>query len=107
MTTPAQGTLSFVVTANELTEGYIVYLRDAPAGPSWTRRIEEATVTAEPERRDALLAAAAADVARNVVVGPYAVEVKVTPLGLVHTSMKERVRATGPSVGNSLRKPAA
>lgn len=106
MSAPAQGTLSYVVTANELSEGYIVYLRDAPAGPAWTRRIEEATVVAEPER-DVLLATAATDVARNVVVGPYAVEVKVTPQGLVHTSMKERVRAAGPSVGNSLRKPAA
>jgi hypothetical protein len=99
--------ISYIVTANELTEGGIVYLRDAPAGPAWTPRIAEATAVAEPERRDALLAAAAVDVARNVVVGPYAIEVKVTPAGLVHTSTKERIRASGPTVGNSLKKHKA
>jgi len=99
--------VAFVVTANELTEGGIVYLRETPEGPAWTPRIAEATVAGEPARRDALLAAAADEAARNVVVGPYAIEVIAAPQGLVHTSTKERIRASGPTVGNSLKNPAA
>ena len=97
----------YVVTANDLRDGGVRYLRATEDRVTWTRDVEAATATADPERRDALLAAAEADVARNLVVAPYAIEVVPTAAGFAHTSVRERVRASGPSTGNALRHAAA
>ena len=89
----------FVVTANDLRDGAVVWLRDEDGRVSWTSDAAAASVTDAEERRDAWLATAQADVAGNRVVGVYAVDVKATDGGFVHTSVRERVRAAGPTVG--------
>jgi hypothetical protein len=86
---------SQIVTANELVNGTVVYR--TPEG-RWTTHIGAAQgVVGEPDAK-ALLALAEADVARQLVVGPYLVEVEGTPGHWQHKSWRERIRAEGPTV---------
>lgn len=92
----------FVITANDLRDGAIVWLRAEAGGFGWTTTAAAASVAGAGER-DAWLAAAEADARRNRVVAPYAIDVAARPEGgFAHTSTRERVRAGGPTVGNSL-----
>ena len=91
----------FVITANDLRDGGVRWL--ACDGAAWTTEAAAAAVAADAAERDALLARAEADVAENRVVGVYAVEVAPTGDGFVHTSVRERVRAGGPTVRLPMR----
>ncbi len=62
-----------VITANRLREGDVVYLTE---GAGWTERLPEAYAVQTPEEEQALLAAAELEVARQRVVGPYAMPVE-------------------------------
>jgi len=92
----------YVVTANALADGGVLWLRAEAGRVAWTSAAREASTTEDARQRDAWLAAAEADVARNLIVAPYAVEVAPVEGGFRHTSVRERVRADGPTVGNSL-----
>ena len=48
-----------------------------------------------------------AEATANRVVEPYAIEVKHGPAGLVAARLRERIRAEGPTTGNSKPKAAA
>lgn len=93
----------YVVTANDLHDGAVVWLRDEDGRVRWTSDSAAASATDAPDRRDAWLAAAEMDVLGNRVVGVYAVEVNATGDGFAHTSVRERVRAAGPTVGPAAR----
>ncbi|MEX2648239.1 MAG: DUF2849 domain-containing protein [Alphaproteobacteria bacterium] len=92
----------FVVTANLLADGGVRWLRAEAGHLAWTSVALDASTTEDAHQRDAWLAAAEADVARNLIVAPYAVEVASHGDGFRHVSVRERVRANGPTVGNSL-----
>ncbi|MGH6940722.1 DUF2849 domain-containing protein [Hypericibacter sp.] len=94
---------SQIVTANELVEGAVVYR--TPEG-SWTTRIDGAQGVVGEAEAKALLALAEADVAKQIVVGPYLVEVEGTPGHWQHKSWRERIRAEGPTVPHDFT-PAA
>ncbi|MGH6719698.1 MAG: DUF2849 domain-containing protein [Alphaproteobacteria bacterium] len=89
----------FVITANDLRDGSVRWLTDDNGRAGWTAEARAASVAADAAGRDAWLALAEADVAANSVVGVYAVEVAATGDGFVHTSVRERVRAGGPTIG--------
>lgn len=80
----------FVVTANHLREGAVLYR--AP-GPRWTARFEEAELLDGEAGRDAALAWARGQASE--VCGPYALDVLVTADGERLLSQRERLRAAG------------
>lgn len=76
-----------VITANRLDDGAVVYMtRDG-----WSGKVTDAFVFPEPDA-EAMLRLAAGDVADNVVVDTYAIEItgKNKPMG-----MREKIRAGG------------
>lgn len=86
---------SQVITANRLSDGRVVWW----TGPgAWTTGIAGARVLADKAEREAALAAAAADVATQAVLDVYAVDVEAAAGGPVPKSLRERIRAEGPTV---------
>ncbi len=84
-----------VITANRLREGDVVYLTE---GVGWTTHLPEAYAVQTPEEEQALLAAAEREVARQQVVGPYAMAVESSADGLRPIGRRETIRAQrGPS----------
>jgi len=84
-----------IVTGNRLRDGAVIYF--AGAG-QWTPTIDKALL-AEDEAADALLKEAQAGTPPLPAVGPVLIEVtrdggQVRPL-----SLRERIRATGPTTG--------
>ena len=84
-----------VVTANRLRDGRVVWLSQ---GGSWAERLAEAAVFAGEGVESGLAQGAEAE-RRQLVVGPYAVEVAVGASGPVPLRAREKFRARGPSVG--------
>ncbi len=80
----------FVVTANRLSDGLVLYVG---AGPSWVPSFQRAEITADAARRDELLAWAKADALH--ATGVYAIDVAVEPSGERKLSQRERLRAAG------------
>ncbi len=83
-----------VATANRLTDGRVVFLGEQSR---WQERIADA-VAAEGTAADELMKTADYHVATAVVVGAYLIDVTTGPEGLVPTALKERIRASGPTV---------
>ena len=87
------------VTANRLADGAVVY-RTAFGG--WTETIDEATVAADREVANALLAEVALDVARSIVVAPYLIDVELRGARVRPAAFRERIRALGPTIPASI-----
>lgn len=85
------------ISANDLMEGDVVYLR---ADLGWTRDIDEAVVAESKEASVRLLKDAAQP---HRVVGAYLFEVERTPHGLAPIHFRERFRIAGPSVASDFR----
>lgn len=96
-------TAHYVVTANDLLEGDVVYLD--PAG-AWTRDPAGARLLADKAEAEATLARAAARADR--VVGAYLAETGFDPEtgAPVPLHYREAMRATGPSHRRDLGKQA-
>jgi hypothetical protein len=86
-----------ILTANSLGDGRVVFR----TATGWSTRIDEAEVLASKEAVAAAVALAEADAAANKVVEPYAVAVALDGGHLVPSKLRERIRATGPTAGNS------
>lgn len=91
------------VTANRLTDGIVVFLAE---GNHWSERSGEAQIARDQTAADALLATAEVDVTRRIVVAPYLIEMTETPAGWVPGSLRERIRAAGPTIRLDLGKQA-
>ena len=83
-----------VITANRLRDGVAVW-RNAKGG--WVEPITQAFAFT-PEQVDAALAEAQADIPRQIVVGVYKTEVTVCDGEVTPGSVRETIRARGPSV---------
>ena len=92
-----------VITANSLGDGRVVFQTNS----GWTHELGRAQVLDTPELVAAAMLRANADAGANRVVEPYAIEVKLGPAGLTAVRLRERIRAEGPTTGNSLPKAAA
>lgn len=95
---------AYIVTANDVLDGSVRYLRVAGAGCEWTKDIGAATTTGIAEDRDALLALAESSVRGNIVIAPYTIEVVRNGAGITHGSTRERIRALGPTTGIGTRE---
>jgi hypothetical protein len=81
-------------TANRLSDGAVVYLA---ADGSWARGLDRAALAADTAAGDRLLAEATAAAAGAVVVNPYLIAVTLGSTGPSPVSLRERIRAGGPS----------
>lgn len=85
-----------VVTANRLIDGRVVF-RDAEG--RWLEAFAAAAVLT-PEAAAAAIAAAAEDVAARRIVDPYAVALIDLDGRPTPATMRERIRASGPTSGS-------
>jgi hypothetical protein len=85
---------SLVVTANRLRDGRVVWLA---GGTVWREDVRAAEVFGGPAVEVGLAEGGAAETRREVV-GAYAVAVTLTADGPWPLSMRERIRAEGPSI---------
>ena len=92
-----------MITANRLSDGVVVFL-DVAGG--WTEDFHCAAVfDAAPVRQEGLALAAAA-AAANAIVDPYPIELEMRAGHLAPKALRERIRATGPTVRTDLGKQA-
>jgi hypothetical protein len=78
-----------LLTGNNLTEGYVIWW----TGDGWSRHVEEAVDVDDKGEQLAQTEAAACR-----VNNPYIVDAERGPNGPVPLHIKERIRATGPTV---------
>jgi hypothetical protein len=91
-----------IITANSLGDGRVVFQTHT----GWSQSIDQAEVLESKEATALALARANVAASANRVVEPYAIEVKRAPGGLVPLRLRERIRADGPTTGNSKPKDA-
>jgi hypothetical protein len=84
-----------VISANRLEDGTVAYLT---ADGSWAGSLAAAKLFAAETEVAAGLAEARHAVQRNIVLDPLIVEVSDAPTGRRATSLRNSIRATGPTV---------
>jgi Protein of unknown function (DUF2849) len=84
-----------VISANRLSDGVVVYLGH---DSSWVERLSEAKIFSSKVQADAELLAAQGDAKRNLVVEPCLVEVREDQGSLRPTTLREAIRAQGPTI---------
>ncbi len=92
-----------VIIANELADGLVVFRTST----GWTRDIDRADILEGKDASEAALQRAKADEAKNVVVEPTVIEVRREEAHLIPVKLREQIRATGPTTGNSKKLHAA
>lgn len=93
-----------VITANRLTDGDVVYLT---ASEDWSEWLKDAAVAESGDDTDRLLAIADQAIEDRKIVGPYEFEVTRDGADIRPISVREIIRAAGPSVRTDLGKQAA
>jgi hypothetical protein len=84
-----------VISANRLADGIVVYVgRDG----SWSERLSQAKIFASKAEAEAGLLVAQKDAKRNLVVEPVVVEVTEDASGLRAVTLREAIRARGPTI---------
>jgi len=83
-----------ILTANRLADGAVVYLT---AVGTWATEIGQSVVAREEKAASALLARGQNDAATAVVVGPYLIAALEGAEGPRAASLREQIRAAGPS----------
>jgi predicted nucleic acid-binding protein len=83
-----------ILTANRLTDGAVVYLT---AAGTWTSEIGRSVVAREEKAASALLARGQRDVDAAIVVAPYLIAALEGAAGARAASLREQIRAAGPS----------
>jgi len=87
--------MSKVISANRLADGIVVYV--AHDG-SWCERLSEAKIFASKAEAEAGLLIAQSDAKQNLVVEPVVVEVTEDASGLRPVTLREAIRALGPTI---------
>jgi hypothetical protein len=84
----------WMITGNATADGAPIYLQTSGR---WTRQLAEGLAVSSEELRDQLLAQAKAS--ERIVCDAYVIEVRQAARGqLEATSLRERIRAEGPTV---------
>jgi len=89
----------WMITASATDDGAPIYLQ---ASGRWTHKLGGGLPLSDEAERDALLEAARAD--ERTACDPYAIAVERSELGLSAASLKEKIRAGGPTI--SLVEPS-
>ena len=90
-----------MITANRLPDGIVVFL-DAQGG--WTEDFHRAGILEDAAAKANALAQATAAAEANLVVDPYPIELELRAGHLAPKALRERIRATGPTVRTDLGK---
>ena len=97
-----------IVTANRLTDGFVVYLTD---GHKWSNDIEDSVAARSPESGTQLLVTAHRAVGRQEIIDPYLIDVVMREDKISPVQYRERIRSEGPSTdvsnGSANRREAA
>jgi predicted nucleic acid-binding protein len=83
-----------ILTANRLADGAVVYLT---ASGTWTSEIARSVVAREERAAAALLARGQRDAETAIVVAPYLIAAVEGEEGPRAASLREQIRAAGPS----------
>ena len=94
---------SQVLTANRLIDGAVVFLA---LDETWVTRLDDLRVAVGKDDAAALEAIGARDVAAQIVVGPYLIDVAEENGHVAPSRYRERIRAFGPSTHPELAKQA-
>jgi len=102
----SKGARFHAVTANRLTDGEVVYFSDQG---TWVENFSQAVIVDGAEATEALLEKAKTDGFLQVVIDVYPFEVIAdeTANGFNPASVRELIRAAGPTVRLDLGKQAA
>jgi hypothetical protein len=84
-----------VICANRLADGIVVY---AGRDGSWSERLNHAKIFASKAEAEAGLLIAQDDAKRNLIVEPVVVEVTEDASGLRAVTLREAIRARGPTI---------
>ena len=84
-----------IMTANRLLGGEVVYLSE---NAEWTDQFSTAKTAEDKESAAALLNEAEKAEANQLIVGPYLIKVGQDEAGIHPLSVKESIRAKGPTV---------
>lgn len=96
-----------VVIASRLSDGLVVFLKEAAQGGSaeWVLQLAAADLAQDDIRAEALLAIGLAEAQRHhTIVDPYLIEVEEQAGELRPTKYREAIRCFGPSVSQDLNK---
>jgi hypothetical protein len=84
-----------IISANRLADGIVVY---AGYGGAWLEQLNQARIFASKEEAEAGLSLAQDDVARNLIVEPFVVDVTRDANGLRPSTLRYTIRAHGPTI---------
>lgn len=87
-----------LITANRLSDGQVIFL----TSNGWSRSISEAFRFTDETGRETAMDRANDDVAANEIVDPYEIDIELEGESAVPVRLRERIRALGPTTGNSL-----
>lgn len=87
-----------LITANRLNDGHVIFL----SSKGWTRTITDAFRFSDDTGLASAMDRAQDDVAANEIVDPYEIDVEIGDSAIVPVRLRERIRALGPTTGNSL-----
>ena len=90
-----------MITANRLADGLVVFL-DAAGG--WSEDFHMGAIVEEPAAKARALDVAARAAADNLIVDPYPIELELRAGHLAPKALRERIRATGPTIRTDLGK---
>ncbi len=92
-----------MITANRLDDGRVVFL-DADGG--WSEDFHRGAVLSDEAGKSEAVARAQASAAANQVVDPYPIELEMRAGHLAPKALRERIRASGPTIRTDLGKQA-
>jgi hypothetical protein len=92
-----------MITANRLPDGIVVFL-DPQGG--WTEDFHRAAIIEDAAARTSALTQATAAAEANLIVEPYPIELELRAGHLAPKALRERIRATGPTIRTDLGKQA-
>lgn len=86
-----------IVTANRLTDGAVVY--GTPTG-GWSEVIRDGHIASDEDAARALLETAERAVRKQIVIGPYLIDMVTDDGATRPRRVREAIRAAGPSIAN-------
>jgi hypothetical protein len=92
-----------MITANRLNDGAVVFLDEAGG---WSEDFHKGAILADADAKAKALAVATQATADNHVVDPYPIELELRAGHVAPKALRERIRATGPTVRTDLGKQA-
>jgi len=92
-----------MITANRLADGLVVFL---DAAGEWTEDFHRGAVLEDAQAKAEALAAAAKAAEACLIVDPYPIELDLRAGHLAPKTLREHIRATGPTIRVDLGKQA-